>query len=101
MAKAVKVFQPVIATGNALRTGDVVFRTGAGLWSRDVTKAQVADTPEAAARLQGAADADNAACIVVDPVLIPVSRDGGVVRPVALRERIRAEGPTIVMPGQG
>ena len=49
MAKAPKIFQPVIATGNNLRTGDVVFRTGAGLWSHNVTKAQVAETPEAAA----------------------------------------------------
>ena len=101
MAKAPKVFQPVIATGNNLRTGDVVFRTTAGLWSRDVTKAQVAETVKAAASLQTAADADNAACVVVDPVLIPVTRDGGIVRPVSLRERIRAEGPTVEMPGNG
>ena len=101
MAKAPKIFQPVIATGNNLRTGDVVFRTGAGLWSHDVTKAQVAETPEAAAQLQGAADADNAACIVVDTALIPVTRDDGVVRPLALRERIRAQGPTTAMPGNG
>ena len=101
MAKPPKAFQPVIATGNALRTGDVVFRTGAGLWSHDVTKAQVADTPEAAAHLQSAADADNAACIVVDTALIPVTREDDVVRPVALRERIRAQGPTMALPGHG
>ena len=98
MAKAPKIFQPVIATGNRLRTGDVVFRTSAGLWSNDVSKALVAETQEAAAQLQGAVDADHAANIVVDQALIPVTREDGVVRPVALRERIRAQGPTIAMP---
>lgn len=101
MAKAPKVFQPVIATANNLRTGDVVFRTDAGLWSHDVAKAQVAATPEAAAQLQDAADADSAAGIVVDLALIPVTQENGVPRPVALRERIRAQGPTIAMPGNG
>ena len=101
MAKAPKIFQPVIATANALRSGDVVFRTSAGLWSNDVAKAHVAETPEAAAHLQAMADADNAANIVVDPVLIPVARDGGAVRPAALRERIRAQGPTIHVPQSG
>lgn len=98
MAKAPKIFQPVIGTGNRLRTGDVVFRTSAGLWSNDVTKALVAETPEAAAQLQNAVDADHAACIVIDQALIAVSRENGVVRPVALRERIRAQGPTIPTP---
>ena len=101
MAKAPKVFQPAIATANDLRTGDVVFRTETGSWSRDVAQAQVAQTPEAAALLQTAADADVVACVVVDQALIPISRENGVVRPVALRERIRAQGPTIAMPGNG
>ena len=98
MAKAPKTFQPVIATANALRSGDVVFRTSAGLWARDVRKAYVAATPEAAANLQTAAEADNGANLIVDLALIPIAQDGDRVRPAALRERIRADGPTISLP---
>ena len=101
MAKAPKQFQMVIATANDLRTGDVLFRTRAGLWSRDVKIAAVAETTEAAANLQTAADADNAANVIVDPALIPISREDDVLRPVALRERIRASGPTIDLPAGG
>lgn len=102
MAKAPKIFQPVIATANALRTGDVVFRTGAGLWSRDAAKAQVATSVEDAAHLQSMADADSAANLVVDVALIPIVRDGETLRPAALRERIRAQGgPTISLPSSG
>ena len=101
MAKAPKIFQPVIATGNALRTGDVVFRTSAGLWARDVAKAFVAATPDAAKELQTAAEADSAANLIVDLALIPVSQDAKTIRPSALRERIRAEGPTIALPRDG
>ena len=101
MAKAPKVFQPVIATANALRTGDVVFRTSSGLWARDLRRAFVATTPEAASELRIAADADGAANLVVDIALISVASDDGAVRPTALRERIRAEGPTIPLPRDG
>lgn len=101
MAKTPKVFQPVIATANLLRTGDVVFRTGAGTWSRDVADAGVAETAEAAALLQGVTEADQAANLVVDHALIPMVRDGAGWRPSALRERIRARGPTITMPVDG
>ena len=101
MAKPPKVFEPVIATGNALRSGDVVFRTAAGLWARDLNKAYVASTPDLAADLRTAADADGAANIVVDVALIAVSREAGGIRPLALRERIRANGPTIDLPRDG
>lgn len=94
MAKAPKIFQPVAATANDLRSGAVVFRQPDGSWSHEVAGAEVADTPEAATRLQAAADADGAANRVVDPVLIAVTRVDGAVRPSALRERIRATGPT-------
>jgi hypothetical protein len=98
MAKTPKPFQPVAATANALRTGDVVFRSTDGVWSRDVTHAEVAETTETAAKLQAAAEGDAVANLVIDPVLIPVVREGGLIRPVALREIIRARGPTIDVP---
>lgn len=98
-SKAARPFQPVIATANVLDTGVVVFRTAVGAWSGDVSQAEVAESAEAAAVLQAAAEADQRANKVVDLAIIPVVRDGGALRPAALREIIRASGPTIALPG--
>jgi hypothetical protein len=99
-AKSRRPFQPVIATANDLATGVVVFRSVAGDWARDVTGAQVAETEADASTLQLAAERDQTANRVVDLALIPIVREGGVLRPAALREIIRASGPTIDLPGQ-
>jgi hypothetical protein len=101
MAKAPRPFQPVAATGNELRSGDVVFRTAAGEWLRDVSRADVAVDAQDAERLKAAMDADAAANIIVDPALIAVTKSDSGVRPLALREIIRANGPTVALPGNG
>jgi hypothetical protein len=92
--KQPKTFKPSIATANDLRSGAVVFRHADGSWSPDVARAEVADTREAADTLLARARADHEACIVVEPVLIPVVRQAGQLRPAELRELIRASGPT-------
>lgn len=97
-ARKTKVFKPVVVTSNELASGAVVFRHPDGTWSIDIGKAEVAETPEAAEALLARAQADQDACIVVEPALIEVVRDGGFVRPVALRELIRATGPTVPLP---
>jgi hypothetical protein len=93
-----KVFKPVVATSNDLSSGAVVFRHADGTWSIDVGKAEIAETPEAAEALLAKANADQTACIVVEPALIEIVREGGFVRPLALRELIRATGPTVPLP---
>lgn len=98
MAKAPKIFRPVIVTANHLRSGAVVYRTRAGTWSLEVAEAEVAGTPEAAETLLARAMGDHAANIVVEPVLIEIVHEGGFVRPASLRELIRASGPTIPLP---
>ncbi len=97
-ARKAKTFRPVVATSNDLSSGAVVFRHADGLWSIDIGKAEVAETPEAAEALLARAQADQTACIVVEPALIEIVREGGFVRPVALRELIRATGPTVPLP---
>lgn len=99
MSKPAKPFKPVIATGNFLATGAVAFRARDGEWAGDVNRADVAADAEAAARLQSAAEADVAANRIVDLALIPVVVDAQGVRPTELREWIRAQGPTIPIPG--
>ncbi|MTW15665.1 DUF2849 domain-containing protein [Rhodoplanes serenus] len=98
MSKRSKTFAPVVATANDLATGTVVFRTPDGRWSADLATAEIATTPAEADALRLRADADVAADRVVDLALVPVVRDGAFVRPTALRELIRASGPTITLP---
>jgi hypothetical protein len=96
--KSSRPFKPAIATANDLATGSVVFRQRDGSWSTDVGHAEVVETAETAADLLARAERDAEACLVVDPVLIEVVRDGGLIRPAALRELIRASGPTVPLP---
>lgn len=98
MSKPAKAFRPMVTIANDLRSGAVVFRTSDGIWSTDIAQAAVAETPAAAEALNAAAQADQVAGRVVEPSLIEVIRDGAFVRPAALRELIRAMGPTIALP---
>ncbi|MBV9394360.1 MAG: DUF2849 domain-containing protein [Methylobacteriaceae bacterium] len=88
---------PLVATANDLRTGAVVYRSPGGAWQRDIAHAEIAEGKDAAADLQQRAEAD-LAVRVADLALIPIIRDGAFVRPAALREIIRATGPTIELP---
>ena len=82
----------LIVTANRLADGIVVFQDAAGGWSEDFVRAAVHD--DAAAALERAAKAV-AACIVVDPYAIEVELRNGHYAPKALREAIRAAGPTV------
>jgi len=82
-----------IVTGNRLRDGAVIYFAGAGQWTPTIDKALLAED-EAADALLKEAQAGTPPLPAVGPVLIEVTRDGGQVRPLSLRERIRATGPT-------
>jgi hypothetical protein len=88
---------PLVATANDLRTGRVVYRSPDGAWQRDIARAEIAVDKETIADLQQRAEAD-LAVRVADLALIPIIREGAFVRPAALREIIRATGPTIDFP---
>jgi hypothetical protein len=80
---------------NRLNDGRVVFFKTGGGWDVDIATGAVIEAEADEAALFAAAKADEATCEVVDPQLIDVTVDGGKPRPVAIREAIRAFGPTI------
>jgi hypothetical protein len=80
---------------NRLTDGLVVFYADAGSWSVAIADGFVIEDEAEAERLLAVAKLDEDRCLVVDPNLIDVSVDGGSPRPVAIREAIRAFGPTV------
>lgn len=94
MAKA-QATGALAVTANDLRSGAVVFRRPDGRWSEEVLDAEIVLTKEAADTLLAGAKADHDACIVVEPVLVEITMTGNRPAPTRLRERIRAEGPTV------
>ncbi len=97
MSKAAKPFRPVAITANDLRSGIVVFRTDTGDWVKDATRAEIALDPAKAEALLAAAKLDHDRNIVVEPVAVAFDPESRL--PVLLRERIRAQGPTVAIPG--
>lgn len=87
------------ATANRLRDGVVVFRTVTGGWSSRIADAEIVTGEGETARLLSEAERDAGNAVVVGPYLIDIADIDGEVRPVALRERIRAFGPTTPMVG--
>ena len=85
--------QMIIA--NRLNDGLVVFYTKDAGWTTAIADGLVIADDGEQDRLLKAAKADEDRCLVVDPNLIEVTVEGGAVRPVAIREAIRAFGPTI------
>ncbi len=91
--------QMIIA--NRLIDGRVVFMDDSGGWVNEIADGLLlAGKQDAAERLLTAQQAveEN---MVVDPYLIDVSADGGRLRPVLVRERIRAFGPSVSLVPQG
>lgn len=84
--------QSIIA--NRLSDGIVVFFVAPGEWTVAVDSAAVYEADADAQRQLEAALADAQACLVIDPNLIEVEVADGRVRPTAIREAIRAFGPT-------
>jgi hypothetical protein len=81
-----------IVTANRLIDGIVVFQDASGGWSEDFARAAAHE--DAAAALARAGE-DVAASLIVDPYAIEVELRNGHYAPKALREAIRATGPTV------
>ncbi len=84
-----------VITANELLSGDVVFRNANGGWSPGIDASRVLDTQDKGFVELAEAQKDERANIVVAPVLVEVTVDNGAIRPVHIRERIRALGPTV------
>jgi hypothetical protein len=80
-------------TANRLRDGVPVYFAGHAAWSVTVADAVLVAAGEGDALL-ATAQAAPLPLPVVAPYLIEAVRDGNAVRPLSLRERIRAFGPT-------
>jgi hypothetical protein len=87
------MLQMIIA--NRLADGAVVFLAPDHAWVGEIAAGRVIENAAEAEALLGLAREHEARCIVVDPQLIEVVDANGGLRPVAIREAIRAFGPTV------
>jgi sulfite reductase (NADPH) hemoprotein beta-component len=86
---------PDVITANRLTDGVVVFQTADEAWSEDFNRAAVLPDPDATASALKRAKEDEANNIVVEPYAVVVEQRNGHIEPKALREAIRAAGPTM------
>jgi hypothetical protein len=85
--------QMIIA--NRLNDGRVVFLAPGNGWDTSIEAAAIVDDDAGAQRLLAIAKQHEADSVVIDPQLIEVAVVAGQRRPTAIREAIRAFGPTI------
>jgi len=85
---------PHMVIANRLRDGRVVFLDPAGHWVESIDLGALWEPAVSAAALERA-KRDEADSVVVDPSLIDVEIAGQGRRPVAIREAIRAFGPSV------
>jgi hypothetical protein len=84
-----------VLTANRLTDGIAVWYDRDGLWNEWIGRSVVADTKEETERLEAIGKKAYANNEVLDVNLVEVEVIEGQIRPLRLRERIRAEGPTI------
>jgi hypothetical protein len=85
---------PKILTANDLLHGGTVYYTASGTWSPHVVDALVATSSADIEALNKAGSDAFAANAVIDVAVVDVNANGEL-RPVRLREVIRATGPTV------
>lgn len=83
-----------VLTANRLTDGEVVYYSPADGWAPRFSEALIARDAETVAALQKTGEDSAARNEVVDVNLIDVMHDGDEIRPLRLREAIRAAGPT-------
>jgi len=84
-----------ILTANRLSDGEGVWYAD-GRWAETMDGAEIATDKAGEERLDAIGKAAFAANLVLDVALVDVElTDTGAIRPIRLRERIRAAGPTI------
>ncbi len=86
---------PDVITSNRLADGVVVFQSADGSWSEDFKRAAVLADAQGTADALARAKRDEANNLVVDAYAVAVAERNGHFAPKALREAIRAAGPTI------
>lgn len=84
-----------ILAANRLRDGEAVWLAPDHSWAETIQAAEVARDKAAEERLEALGKLAFQRNEVVDVELIDVELVDGVIRPIRLRERIKAAGPTI------
>ncbi|TWF49799.1 DUF2849 domain-containing protein [Neorhizobium alkalisoli] len=84
-----------VLTANRLTDGIAVWLDANGQWVENLQDALVARHAEAAASLEAIGKRDFAENKVVDVAVVDVQETDGKLWPLRLRERIRAQGPTM------
>ncbi|MFN7011277.1 MAG: DUF2849 domain-containing protein [Allorhizobium sp.] len=84
-----------VLTANRLRDGIAVWLDANGQWTERLQDAFIARHAEAVEAIEEAGRKAFASNLVLDVNVIEVEEKDGQLRPLRLRERIRAEGPTI------
>lgn len=82
-------------TGNATDDGAPIYLRADGGWTRSLSEGKAGTSDELAAAL---ALAKTQQRIVCDPYVIDVKSVDGRLAPTSVRERIRASGPTVLLP---
>ena len=85
-----------VLTANRLSDGISVWLDAAGTWNEHLQSAFVARHKEAVEALESTGKQAFAGNKVVDVNVVDVEDVDGVLRPLRMRERIRADGPSIV-----
>jgi hypothetical protein len=83
-----------ILTANRLTDGECLW-WGNGAWNETIEGADIAVDKAGEERLDAIGKAAFAANFVLDVAVIDVELVDGAIRPLRLRERIRAAGPTV------
>jgi hypothetical protein len=86
---------PQMIIANRLRDGVVVFLAPNEGWQPAIAAGALIDNEADAAKLMAVEARHVDECQVIDPQLIDVEVEGGQPRPTAIREAIRAFGPTV------
>jgi len=86
---------PQMIIANRLVDGVVVFLAPGDEWETAIDAGAVIEDGAEAQRLLGVAKQHEERCVVVDPNLIEVKVENGRPKPTAIREAIRAFGPTV------
>lgn len=86
---------PQMIIANRLRDGLVVFLAPDERWDGAIGGGVVIEDEAGATRLLEVAKRHETEGQVIDPQLIEVEMEGGKPRPTAMREAIRAFGPTV------
>ncbi len=86
---------PQMIIANRLHDGLVVFLTPGEGWEPAIAAGTLIDNDADAAKLMAVAKRHEGECQIIDPQLIEVEVKDGKPHPTAIREAIRAFGPTV------